>query len=307
MSYDSFKDITIQQMEMLIALIESGSFTRAAGKLFLTQPTLTKQIRNLEESVGARLVNRGGTGISLTPEGQIFYTYAKRVVRLREDTREKLGRLRENESGHIYISASTIPATYILPRLLGRLKTLYPDICVHIQMNDSEDTHQMVLNEHAGMGFIGKEVFDRKLITERLWKDSIVLVVPSHHPWAKTGDIPVESLTKEPFVLRERGSATRDAFEECLLKNFNMSLSSLNVVCEMGSSEAVKEAIMAGLGVSVLSIYAIEREMGKGNLAIVPIKGCAIERFFYLIYRKNFPLMNYHRRFLEVLRKSEPL
>jgi DNA-binding transcriptional LysR family regulator len=307
MSSDTFKDITIQQMEMLISIVETGSFTRAAGRVFLTQPTLTKQIKNLEESVGTRLVNRGSGGITLTPEGQIFYHYAKRVIRLREDTREKLGNLRENESGHIYISASTIPATYILPRVLSRMKTTYPDVRVHIQMNDSEETRQMILNDQAEMGFIGKEVLDKKLIAERLWKDSIVLVVPSHHPWAKTGDIPVKSLMKEPFILRERGSATRDFFEDCLLKNYHIGLSSLNVVCEMGSSEAVKEAIMAGLGVSVLSIYAIEREVEKDLIAIVPIKGCTIERFFYLIYKKNFPLMNYHHRFLEVVRKSEPL
>jgi DNA-binding transcriptional LysR family regulator len=122
MNSDTFKEITLQQMEILIALIETGSFTKAAGRVFLSQPSLTKQIQNLEQAVGTRLVNRGSAGISLTPEGQILYDYAKRILRLREDAKDRIARIKEQESGHIYISASTIPATYILPRLLSLMK-----------------------------------------------------------------------------------------------------------------------------------------------------------------------------------------
>ena len=115
MSYDKFRNITIQQLEGLLALIEAGAFTRAAGKLFISQSALTKQIMNLEESAGTKLVNRGSAGIVLTPEGQILYDYAKRIIRLREDARDRVERLKNQESGHIYVSASNVPATYILP------------------------------------------------------------------------------------------------------------------------------------------------------------------------------------------------
>ncbi len=147
MNSDTLKDITLQQMEILIALVEAGSFTRAAGKLFLSQPSLTKQIQNLETAAGTRFVNRGSGGISLTPEGQILYDYTKRILRLREDAKDRIERMKEQESGHIYISASTIPATYILPRLLSFMKKTYPDMQVHIQTHDSEETLQIVLNE----------------------------------------------------------------------------------------------------------------------------------------------------------------
>ncbi len=306
MSTDTFKDITIQQMEILVALVETGSFTRAAGKCFLSQPSLTKQIQNLEEAAGTRLVNRGSAGISLTPEGQILHDYARRILRLREDAKERITRLKEQESGHIYICASTIPATYILPRLLGLLKQTYPDMQIHIQTHDSEETIQIVLNSQAELGFIGKEPSNRKLIAERLWKDRLVLAVPVAHPLAGRSVVTVEELAGIPFVLREKGSATRDIVEGCLQKRFGSSLSQFNVVCEIGSSEAVKEAILSGLGVSILSVFAIERELSQGLLATVNISDCALERYFYLICKKNFPLMKYHKHFIDIVKQFQP-
>jgi DNA-binding transcriptional LysR family regulator len=306
MSSDTFKDITLQQLEILIALVETGSFTRAAGKFFLSQPSLTKQIQNLEMAAGTQLVNRGSAGISLTPEGQILYDYARRIIRLREDAKERIIRLKEQESGHIYICASTIPATYIFPRLLGLLKQTYPDMQVHIQTHDSEETLQIVLNDQAELGFIGKEPANKKLIVRRLWKDRLVLAVPVDHPLKKQRVVTVEELARIPFVVRERGSATRDIVEECLQKRLGTNLSRFNSVCEMGSSEAVKEAILAGLGVSILSVFAVERELSQGLLTIVDISDCPMERYFYLIYKKQFSLMKYHRHFIDIVKQFQP-
>jgi DNA-binding transcriptional LysR family regulator len=306
MSKDRFRNITIQQLEVLIALIEAGSFTRAAVKLSLSQPSLTKQIQNLEEAVGSRLVNRGATGISLTQEGQIIYGYAKRTIRLREDTKERVVRHKAQESGHIYVSASTIPATYILPRLLSRLKHTHPDIRVHMQMHDSEETLQIVLNDQAEMGFIGKEPINKKLVVQRLWKDHMVLAVPASHPLSNRRAVKVEELKEIPFIIREKGSATRDIIEECLEKQLGTSLSRFNVICEMGSSEAVKEAILTGLGVSILSIFAIKRELSQGLLTLVNISNLNLERKFYLVHKKQFPLMMYHKHFLDFVKGYSP-
>lgn len=306
MNSDTFKDITLQQMEILIALVETGSFTKAASRFFLSQPSLTKQIQNLEGATGTRLVNRGSAGISLTPEGQILYDYAKRILRLREDAKERIGRIKEQESGHIYISASTIPATYMLPRLLSLLKKTYPDIQVHIQTHDSEETLQIVLNDQAELGFIGKEPVNRKLVVNRLWQDRLVLAVPIKHPMAKRASVTVKELVGLPFIVRERGSATRDIVEKCLQRHFDINFSHFNVVCEMGSSEAVKEAILAELGVSILSVFAIERELKQGMLAIVNVSDCTMERFFYLIYKKQLSLMKYHTHFIKIVQQFQP-
>ncbi|MGA2332444.1 MAG: selenium metabolism-associated LysR family transcriptional regulator [Syntrophales bacterium] len=306
MNQDKFMDITIQQLEVLMALVEAGSFTRAAAKLSLSQPSLTKQIQNLEEAAGSRLVNRGVTGTSLTPEGQIIYDYTKRIIRLREDAKERVVRYKAQEAGHIYVSASTIPATYILPHLISRLKQTHRDIQIHMQMHDSEETLQTILNDQAEMGFIGKEPVNRKLVVQRLWKDHLVLVVPCDHPLAKQKTAKLEVLTKMPFIIREKGSATRDLIEECLQKQMSTSLSCFNVACEMGSSEAVKEAILAGLGVSILSSFAIKREISQGLLTALHVSNCNMERYFYLVYKKQFPLMIYHKHFLDLVKKYFP-
>ena len=126
-----------------------------------------------------------------------------------------------------------------------------------------------------------------------------MLAVPINHPLAKRGSVTVKELVEFPFIVRERGSATRDIVEECLQRHFDINFSRFNVVCEMGSSEAVKEAILAGLGVSILSVFAVERELKQGLLAIVDVSDCKMERFFYLIYKKQFSLMKYHTHFIE--------
>jgi DNA-binding transcriptional LysR family regulator len=307
MSYDKFKNITIQQLEGLIALVEAGSFTRASGKLFLSQSALTKQIINMEESAGTRLVNRYSAGVTLTPEGRILYDYAKRIVRLREDVKDRVERLKNQESGHIYVSASNIPAVYILPGLLSDLRQACPDIRVHMQMYDSEEVLQIILNNQAEIGFIGKEISNRKIATERLWKDKLVLAVSADNPLAKRQAVTVDELAATPFVVREQGSGTRYIVEDCLQRNFGTGLSRFNVICEMGSSEAVKEAVLAGLGVSIVSIFSIKRELAQGLLAIVNITDCQMDRFFYIIYNKHFTLRKHHLRFLDVLKKYSPL
>jgi DNA-binding transcriptional LysR family regulator len=156
------------------------------------------------------------------------------------------------------------------------------------------------------MGFIGKEPINKKLVVQRLWKDRLVLAVPASHPLSNLRAVKVEELKEIPFIIREKGSATRDIIEECLEKQRRTSLSRFNVICEMGSSEAVKEAILAGLGVSILSSLAIKRELAQGLLTALHVSDCNMERYFYLVYKKQFPLMMYHRHFLDLVKRYFP-
>ncbi len=301
MGSNGFLNITLHQLEALVRLVETGSFTHAAERMYLTQPTLTKHIRNMEDAVGARVVDRKNAGVCLTPEGRILYGWARRIARLREDAQDKIENLKSGESGHIFLFASTIPATYLIPRFLGLLKKSDPEIRVHIQTGDSEETIQAILGDQAEMGIVGKPSSDRRIRVEPLWDDRLVLAVPADHPWANRACVDLDEISGVPFVMRERGSGTRSALEECLALPGGRPLGSFNITCEMGSSEAVKEAILAGLGVSVLSIHAMERELAAGLLAAVPLEHCAIARRFFLIYRKQFRLMRHHRRFLTAI------
>jgi DNA-binding transcriptional LysR family regulator len=297
----------MQQMEAIIALVQEGSFSRAAKKMLLTQPALTKNIKNMEICLGVRVVNRSTSGISLTPEGKIIYEHAQRIIQLRNDAGEKIYQLNQNTGGEIYIGASTIPATYILPQALSLFRKKHHNVRVHVQTADSEEIMNMVLAGEVEIGLIGKEPLNRKLLAESLWKDRLVLAAPRHHPWSPRETITFEELLPEPFVIREKGSATRDVLE-CYLKEYTTTaLAQFNICCEFGSSEAVKEAIIAGLGVSILSLQAIKRELGQGLLREIRITGLpAMERVFYLFRQKQLDLKPIHKLFMDFVKDYSP-
>lgn len=302
---DRFEDITLQQMEALIYLVEERSFSRAAKRMLLTQPALTKNIRNVEDCLDVKVVNRSKAGISLTPEGKILYDIALRMVKLRKEAGEKIQKLHENTGGDIYIGASTIPATYIIPHAMSAFKKDHADIRIFIKTEDSEEVLNMVLDREVEIGCIGKEPLNRKLMAEPLWSDRLILVVPKHHRFVKKGSIDISELLAEPFVLRERGSATRSVFEAYLKEKKSINLSQLNICGELGSSEAIREAVIAGLGVSVLSVHAVKRELVSRLLYEIPITSCRIERKFYLIYLKSFDFRPHHQTFVHFLKKYE--
>jgi DNA-binding transcriptional LysR family regulator len=307
MSIDRFKSITIQQMEAIIALVEEGSFSRAAKRMLLTQPALTKNIKNAEDCIGVRLVNRSSAGISLTPEGKILYDYSRRMVRLRDEAKEKVLALSKETGGNVYLSASTIPATYILPRALSDFNKTNTDIHIYIKTADSEEAMNMVLDNEVEMGFIGKKPLNKKLVAEILWKDRLVLVVSKNHPWCKKKSVTLPELLKEPFVIREKGSATRELFESYLKKSKSISLAQFNICGELGSSEAIKEAVIAGWGVSVISIHAVSRELSQGLLCEVPIQGLTMERNFYLINKRQFEFRPFHKTFVNFIKRYAPV
>ena len=303
MTHDRYKSITLQQMEALIYLVEEGSFSRAAKKMLLTQPALTKNIQNIEDCLDVRLVNRSTTGISLTQDGKIIYEYARRIVKLRNEATEKILTLHENTSGSIYVTASTIPATYILPRALSAFRKKHSDIRVYIKTADSEEAMNMVLDKETEIGCIGKKPQNKKMAAEPLWKDRLVLAVPKGHRWLKKKSITLNELSQEPFIAREKGSATRDVLESYLKETKSISLSQLDVCGELGSSEAIKEAIIAGLGVSIISIHAIKRELAADTLFEVPIQGLKMERNFYLIYLRQTDFRPSHKIFIAFLKE----
>ena len=307
MTNDRLKNLTLQQLEALIALVEERSFSRAARSMLLTQPALTKNIRNMEDYLGVKVVNRSNAGISLTPEGKILYDYAQRMVRLRKEACEKIQQMHENAGGDIYVGASTIPATYILPKAISELKKAHPEIRVFLKMEDSEEVMNMVLDHEVEIGCIGKKPLNRKLVALPLWSDRLILIAPGNHRWVKKGAVSLSEFLQEPFVLREKGSATRDVFEKYLKENKSISLSQLNICGEMGSSEAVKEAVMAGLGVSFISMHAVARELARQTLCEIPVASCRIERELFLIYLKQFGLRLHHKTFVNFLKDHKTI
>lgn len=307
MKPNEFRNISLQQLETLVFLVAEGSFSRAAKKMHLSQPSLTKHIGNMEMILGMRVVQREKTGVVLTPEGKIIFDFARRIIKLRDDAGENIARMHENEAGDIAIAASTIPATYILPHVLGRFRSMHPGICITVQSADSEEALDMILNGEKDIGFIGKKPLRGKLEAVPLWQDRLVLAVPEGHRWAGKSFVSLPDIMDEPFISREKGSGTREILERYLKEQANTDLSKFNIMTEFGSSEAVKEAILAGLGVSILSTRAITRELKMQLLREVTVENWLIERSFYLILRRPFNVLRHHRLFLDFVKEYKLL
>ena len=299
MDFDQFRHITIQQLEALVTLIEKRSFSLAAKKMLLSQPSLSKHIKNLEIFANCPLITRTKSGISLTREGTILYGYARKMLKLRDEAREKIVSLKDSVTGHVFIGASTIPATYILPWVLTGIRQEHPDIQVHILSSDSDDIIEMVLDGQVEIGLIGKTIHDRRLACDPIWNDELILVGKKGHSLQGLENVTVEEIMQQPFIIREKGSATRSILEEYLKSQNLPGTSQFTIACEMGSSEAVKEAVIAGLGVSILSIHAVRRELQQGIVTRIPISGHTITRNFSIIYKKQFTLYPHHRAFIE--------
>ncbi len=291
-------------MEVLVHVVKEGSFSGAARKLMLTQPSVTKHIRNLEEILGVPVVNRGNRSPSLTREGEVVYAYAKKMLKLRDEAVEKVLSLRSEIAGNIFIGASTIPATYILPGIIRYFRNSYPDIRLLIKGGDTGEVFDMVINSQVDIGFTGKGIRNRKIICEPMWEDRLVLVVPRSHHLAGMEQVELKDLIHEPYINREKGSGTRMALDTYLLEHTGIDTSQFNTICEMGGSDAVKEALLEGLGISILSIFAVKRELELGELKQVSIKGHVIKRTFYLVYRKQFRPERHQEAFVNFVREN---
>lgn len=296
---DQFRHITLQQLEALVMLVEERSFSDAARKMTLSQPSLSKHIRNLEIFVDCPLINRTKTGISLTNEGMILFGYAKKILRLRDEAREKIITLKDTLSGHVYIGTSTIPSTYILPALLTGLKKDHPDIKVHILSGDSENILEMVLSSQVEIGFIGRHTHDSRIVCEPIWQDELILVAGGESRFRNLSKATIEDIIHEPFIIREKGSGTRAILEDYLKSQGLEPLSRFTLACELGSSEAVKEAVISGLGISILSVHAVKREIKQGLLTRIPLETPRIQRSFFMITRRQFNPLPHHRVFIE--------
>ena len=303
MKKDDLKNMTLQQLESLVLLTAEGTFSRAAKKMGLSQPSLTKHIQNMEEILDAPIVVRRRSGVTLTPEGKILCDYARKILKSRDEAADRMVRLYENEGGDITIAASSLPATYILPHVLVQFRQAYPKIMVYVRNANSQEVIETIEGSEREIGFVGKKPSHGKLESLPVWTDLMVLAVPADHPWAGRTGVTLAELMAEPYIAREKGSGTRAMLDQYLReKSPAADLSQFNVVAELGSSEAVKEAILSGLGVSMISAHSIRRETKLGLIRTVPVEDWKVERQLYLIHRRNTNLMRHHQVFLEFVK-----
>ncbi|MGC8720680.1 MAG: selenium metabolism-associated LysR family transcriptional regulator [Thermodesulforhabdaceae bacterium] len=293
-------NLDLHRLEVLCKVIETRSFTKAGEQMFLSQPTVSEHIRYLEEVVGEKLINRMGREAVPTQAGMILYEYARKMLDLRRRAIQALEHFRGALAGHLLVGASTIPGTYILPEIIGKFRASFPSISSTVAIAGSRAVVDMLLEGRVEIAFTGAMWHDIRLEWREVWRDTLVLAVKASDPLASRGTIGVGDLKNIPLILREKGSGTRKVTEE-VLDRIGIDVEKLHVVAELGSTEAVRQGIKAGIGASIISSRAVEEDVKHGSIAVVGIDKLNIERPFYLVTHRKRHLSPVARTFRDFI------
>ncbi|HEV8674250.1 MAG TPA: selenium metabolism-associated LysR family transcriptional regulator [Methylomirabilota bacterium] len=271
-----------RQLEAFAKVAETRSFSRAAEALRLTQSTVSEHVRLLEDEVGTRLLDRLGRETVPTRAGELLYGYAQRLLALRTDAQQALQQFLGQVSGTLTVGASTIPGEYVLPPLIGTFREKYPQVSIALRIADTRGIGEAVLEGRVELGVVGARPEHRSLHAVELMPDELVAVVPPGHPWFGRRQATLDELKPESLIVREPGSGSRQALENAL-HEAGTTLADLRVIAEMGSTSAIKQAVKAGVGISIISKRAVEEECRHGLLWCVKVKDLHFTRHFYIV------------------------
>ncbi len=290
----------MKYLDIFCKVVELKSFSKAAVALHITQPTVSIHVKALEDEFSAKLLDRLGKKVIPTQAGEILYRYAKEIARLKEEARLALDQLSGRMRGRLLVGASTIPGEYIMPRLLGSFKKLYPEVMPVLRVADTGDVYAMVLNGTVDVGVVGYVTKDRNIVSRTFLDDEMILVAS---PGMRTRMIDKEALLDLPLLQREIGSGSRSSLEASLREG-GIEPASLNIVAEMGSTQAMIQAVKSGMGVAFISRLAVMGDIEKRTLREIKVKGLSIKRKFYIIthrLRADSPIT---KTFLQFLSES---
>ncbi|MFQ5850443.1 MAG: selenium metabolism-associated LysR family transcriptional regulator [Candidatus Binatia bacterium] len=297
-------DLDLRKLEVFYWVAELKSFSLAADHLSLRQPTVSAHIHELEERLGSKLLTRLRGEVTITALGQVLLKQAKALLDLKRDALAALDRFQGKVQGELLVGGSNIPGEYILPGKLGDFIKKYPEVKPVLRIGDSAGIAEAVLDGQVELGFVGFKGEDRRLSFQKRWKDQMVLAVPKDHPWSCMKSIDLKDLREVCFISRERGSGTLRSFRNLLARKGGEPERLLNVTMELGSTAAIKEALIAGLGVSILSKSSIQREIQDGLLREVPIRGLKLERDFYQVFHRHRILSPVSQAFVHFLKQN---
>jgi DNA-binding transcriptional LysR family regulator len=217
-----------------------------------------------------------------TRAGDLLYDYARRLLALRAEAQQTLQHYLGQVTGTLLVGASTIPGEYVLPPLIGAFREKFPQVAIALQISDTRGITDAVLEGRAELGVVGARPEQRAIQAVQLWPDELVVVVPPRHAWAGRSAATLEELRAEPLIVREPGSGSRQTLERAL-EEAGTTLAAMRVVAEMGSTSAIKQAVKAGVGVSIMSRRAVEEECRHGMVACVKLAELDVTRHFYVI------------------------
>ena len=290
---------TLRQLEVFSTIARLGSFSRAADELFLTQPTVSMQVKKLTDAVGLPLFEQVGKKIFLTDAGRELEKFADELFKHFERFEMTLADMKGLKQGKLSLVVVTT-AKYFAPRLLGPFCQLYPGIDVKLKVSNRERVLERLARNEDDLYILGQPPEDIDVIAEPFLDNPLVVLAPANHPLTKQKNISLARLAEEPFLLRESGSGTRAA----TLRLFAEQNLKLKVRMELGSNEAIKQAVVGGLGVTVLSRHTLALDAPMGQFAILDVEGFPIQRQWYVVHARGKQLSIVARTFHDFLKQS---
>lgn len=297
--------MNLKQLEAFVQVAEGGSFSKAAKELFLTQPTISAHIASLEKELSVRLFVRNTKEVGLSDDGKDLYKYARQIVDLEKKIEERFGEKDSGEKHCVTIAASTIPAQYLLPKILIRFNEKHPEEQIKIIETDSTKVVTQIVEHMADVGFTGTVLEKKHCKYIPFYKDELVIITPNTEKYQKLmqeSPNDIHWLLKEHVIMREEGSGTRKEAKK-QLKMAGVNPSELEIIASIENQETIKKSVRQGMGVSVLSRLATEEETRDGYVLAFPIPKADAGRDINLVYNKNYQLSGSAERFIRVVRE----
>jgi DNA-binding transcriptional LysR family regulator len=291
-----------RRLQVFYTVAKQLSFTKAAELLYMTQPAVTFQVKQLEEHFNTRLFERSHSKITLTPAGEVALEYAEKILNLSNEMETRLGELTGQVSGTLMVGASTTIAEYMLPRLLGDFKAQYPHVHARLTVANSETIESKVADHTLDVGLIEAPSHHPQLTPQVCGEDELVAICAPNHPLASFKSVSPAQLAEMPYVSREDGSGTREVVDEYLRGN-GIQPDDLHIAMELGSREAIKGAVEAGLGIAILSRATIAKELKLGDLVAVPLEP-RLHRPLSMVYAKEKFRSRLLQTFLDFVKES---
>ncbi len=285
--------MNLNYLQVFLEVVKSKNFSMAGKKMHLSQPTVTHIIKQLEQELDTRLFDRTTHSVKLTETGKLLIPYAEKILSLQEEARRNIALMEQTVSGPLLIGASMTTAEVILPKLVSHYQRLYPKVKIHVEVTNSEIILQALESGRLHFGIIEAPLTSSVLVIQPFMTDELVCITSAVHPRPELSTeqscIQLEQLAKLPLIMREKGSGTRLVLEEALARH-QIQIEQLQIIMELNSTEAIKEMVINGLGVAVLSRHLIKKELTLHLLTAYSLQPETLLRSFYYAYLPEEPL-----------------
>lgn len=296
--------MNINLFRTFIRVVETQNLSKTAEEFGLSQPAITKQIQALEDMYGVLLLERSGRRLKTTEAGEVLYNCAREIVRAVEKTEKEMANLADSHKGTLTLGASNIPGEYILPKLIKDFKDTYPNVSITMDIADTEKILNKVSEREIDIGIVGGWINNRKTEGFKWLEDELVALVPYNHRLAASDSVSLQDLAGERWIFREKGSGTRKATED-LLALHGIRKEEINVYMEAGSTEAVLASVESGMGIAIMSRWAINKLDPHRKLKGIPISDSGASRFFYVVFPRQKARRKSVESFLEYIGNYE--